>query len=203
MIINEQQFKNHDMSKLVKGAVVPRPIAWVSTVDDQGNDNIAPFSFFTVASMNPITLCFSIGSGKERASGEKDTLSNIKKTGSFVINIVSEALANQMFESSQVYQPTEDEFEKAKLSKVASDLISPKRVAEAPVSMECKLDQIVTVGEGNLVLGRLVCYHIKDDVHMTNDKVDPKKLNVIGRMAGDYTYINDFFGLPNKDLDKN
>ncbi|MRH44272.1 flavin reductase family protein [Aquibacillus halophilus] len=202
MIIDQKQFKDHDMSKLVKGAVVPRPIAWVSTVDENGNDNIAPFSFFTVASMDPITFCFSVASAKERTNGEKDTLLNIKQTGNFVINIVNETLANKMYLSSKPYQFSDDEFDKAGIKKATSNLVKSSRVSEAPVSMECELDQIVTVGEGYLILGRLVCYHIQDDIRMDNDKVDPEKLNVIGRMAGDYTYIRDFFELPNPRFDK-
>lgn len=199
MIIDHSQFSDRNMSKLIKGAVVPRPIAWISTISKNGTANLAPFSFFTVASMDPITLCFSAGEGQ---SGEKDTVANIKETGEFVVNIVSEAMANQMFETSKYFSSDKDEFVLADIEKAESKLVQPPRVAKAPVSMECKLDQLINVGTSNLVLGKLVCYHIDDEVYMEKDKVDPEKLKAVGRMAGDYTFIREFYDLPNKDLGK-
>ncbi|WP_430790079.1 flavin reductase family protein [Virgibacillus flavescens] len=199
MIIEDSQFSNRNMSKLIKGAVVPRPIAWVSSISKDGTANLAPFSFFTVASMDPITLCFSAGEGQ---SGEKDTVANIKETGEFVINIVSEPMANQMYETSKYFSAEQDEFTIAAIDKAESKRVQPPRAANAPVSMECKLDQIINVGTSNLVLGKLVCYHIDDDVYMENDKVDPDKLKAVGRMAGDYAFIREFYDLPNKDLGK-
>ncbi|ASN04001.1 flavin reductase family protein [Virgibacillus necropolis] len=201
MIINHTQFSKRNMSKLIKGAVVPRPIAWVSSIDKNGTPNLAPFSFFTVASMDPITLCFSVGGGQNK-NGQKDTLSNIRETGEFVINIVQESQANKMYETSKYFQLDEDEFEIAGLEKAESKLVRAPKVADAPVNMECQLDQIVKVGSSDLILGRLVCYHISDEMYMENDKVNPEKLKPVGRMAGDYAFIHEFYGLPNKDLDK-
>lgn len=198
LIISEEEFHDHSMSKLIKGAVVPRPIAWVSTVSSNGTRNLAPFSFFTVASMDPITLCFSVGS----ADREKDTLENIKQTKEFVVNIVSESLANQMYESSKGYAPDVDEFEVAGTEFENGDFVQAPRVKQSPVHMECELDQIIEIGEGNLVLGKLVGYHIQEEVYEETDKVDPKKLKPVGRMAGDYSYIRDFYTLPNDDLPK-
>ncbi|MBX0359763.1 flavin reductase family protein [Halobacillus sp. Nhm2S1] len=198
MFISEEEFESHSMSKLIKGAIVPRPIAWVSTVSQDGIRNLAPFSFFTVASMNPITLCFSVGS----VDRDKDTLKNIKETKQFIINVVSESLANQMHESSKRYDPDVDEFEMAGTDFEDGDFVSVPRVKQSPVHMECKLDQVIEIGEGNLVLGRLVGYHIKDDVYIETDKVDPHKMKPVGRMAGDYSYIRNFFSLPNNDLPK-
>ncbi|WP_337193776.1 flavin reductase family protein [Halobacillus litoralis] len=198
MIIREEDFQNHSMSKLIKGAVVPRPIAWVSTISKDGIRNLAPFSFFTVASMSPITLCFSVGS----ADSDKDTLKNIKETKQFIINLVSESLANQMHESSRRYGPDVDEFELAGTASEDGDFVSVPRVKQSPVHMECELHQVIEIGEGNLVLGRLVGYHIQDDVYEETDKVNPDKLKPVGRMAGDYSYIRDFFSLPNSDLPK-
>ncbi|MCA0972449.1 flavin reductase family protein [Halobacillus litoralis] len=198
MRIHKDQFQNHDMSKLIKGAVVPRPIAWVSTISRDGTRNLAPFSFFTVASMNPITLCFSVGGG----ASDKDTLANIKETGQFIVNIVSESLANQMHETSLQYSPEEDEFEKAGTQAEPGDFVDVPRVAESPVQMECELDQVVEVGTNSLVLGTVVGYHIHDDVYMEKDKVNPDKLKPVGRMAGDYSYIREFYSLPNNDLPK-
>ncbi|MBN9655602.1 flavin reductase family protein [Halobacillus sp. GSS1] len=198
MNISEENFQNHSMSKLIKGAVVPRPIAWVSTISGDGIRNLAPFSFFTVASMNPITLCFSIG----RADRDKDTLKNIKETKQFIINVVSESLANQMHESSKRFDADIDEFERAGTDFEDGDFIPVPRVKQSPVHMECELDRVIEIGEGNLVLGRLVGYHIQDDVYEETDKVNPHELKPVGRMAGDYSYIRDFFPLPNDDLPK-
>lgn len=198
MQISHEQFQDHNMSKLIKGAIVPRPIAWVSTVSESGVKNLAPFSFFTVASMDPITLCFSIGA----MDTEKDTLANIKETKQFVVNIVSESLANQMYTSSLAYQPEEDEFAIAGTKVEEGAYVKAPRVAKAPVHMECELDQVVEIGKGNLVLGKVIGYHIRDEVYQETDKVDPHKLKPVGRMAGDYSYIREFYTLPNNDLPK-
>ncbi|WP_371068894.1 flavin reductase family protein [Sediminibacillus sp. JSM 1682029] len=194
MKIEQSQFTERDMSKLVKGAVVPRPIAWVSTINEEGIPNLAPFSFFTVASMDPITLCYSVG-GSGRV---KDTLENVRATKAFVVNIVNEQLANQMNETSKAHPPETDEFSITGLAAVPGEKVSPPRVAAAPVQMECELDRIIDIGSNSLVLGRLVCFHIQDEVYMEKDKVDPEALKVIGRMAGDYTHIDDFFMLPGR-----
>ncbi|WP_077623625.1 flavin reductase family protein [Sediminibacillus massiliensis] len=192
MRIEKSQFAERNMSKLVKGAVVPRPIAWVSTISKQGERNLAPFSFFTVASMDPITLCFSVGGGDR----QKDTLQNIEETKDFVINIVSKPLANQMYETSKNFDAPIDEFTEAGLASAKSRFVHSPLVKDAPIQMECELDRVVEVGTNRLVLGKLVCYHIKEEVYMYGDKVNPEKLEVIGRMAGDYTLINNFFPLP-------
>ncbi len=196
MFIERNDFKNHEMSKLIKGAVVPRPIAWVSTLSKEGVRNLAPFSFFTVASMDPVTLCFSIGSNEM----EKDTLTNIKAMEQFVVNIVSESLANQMYESSKAYRSDEDEFSLAGTRASAGRLVQVPRVADAPISMECELDRIIELGSNNLVLGKVTGYHIQDELYQQTDKVDPYKLAPVGRMAGDYSYIREFYKLPNPDF---
>nr|WP_256522586.1 flavin reductase family protein [Halobacillus sp. A5] len=186
------------MSKLVKGSVVPRPIAWVSTISEEGVYNLAPFSFFTVASMDPITLCISVGDGER----DKDTLLNIQETKDFVINIVSESLANQMHESSKPFSRDVDEFERAGTASGKSVQVRSPKASEAPVSFECELDQIIEVGTSHLILGKLVCCHIQDDLLLEGDKIDPYKLSPVGRMAGDYSYIREFYRLPNEDLPK-
>ncbi|MCT2537742.1 flavin reductase family protein [Aquibacillus koreensis] len=194
MYISKHEFQNHDMSKLVKGAVVPRPIAWVSTIAKDGVNNIAPFSFFTVASLDPVTLCFSVAKGNDGSN--KDTLENILETNEFVVNIVSESLANQMYETSKVFDPHVDEFEIANLDVAKSEKVYVPIVADAPIAMECILSDVIKVGTSHLVLGEVVGYHIHDEVFMIPDKVDPKKLKPIGRMAGDYAHIHDVFKLP-------
>lgn len=198
MKISKDHFHEHSMSKLIKGAIVPRPIAWVSTISSEGKRNLAPFSFFTVASMDPITLCFSVGSSDK----EKDTLKNIKETKQFIVNVVSESLANQMHETSKSYPEDVDEFEVAGTPFEAGDFVSVPRVKNSPVHMECELNQIIEIGEGTLVLGTLVGYNIQEYVYREHDKVDPHLLKPVGRMAGDYSYIRDFYSLPNEDLPK-
>jgi flavin reductase (DIM6/NTAB) family NADH-FMN oxidoreductase RutF len=196
LLIGEKDFQNHTMSKLIKGAVVPRPIAWISTISQDGTHNLAPFSFFTVASMEPITLCFSIGS----ADRDKDTLENIKQTKQFIINVVTETLANQMHKSSKGFPPEVDEFHIAGTEFEEGDFVKAPRVKESPVHMECELNRIIEIGEGHLVLGKLVGYHIQEEVYEEKDRVDPRQLKPVGRMAGDYSYIRDFFTLPNEDF---
>ncbi|SIS57974.1 flavin reductase family protein [Salimicrobium flavidum] len=196
MLLHKSEFNDHDMGKLVKGAIVPRPIAWVATIDGEGRKNLAPFSFFTVASMNPLTLAISVG----EVEREKDTAFNIKESEEFTINIVSESLANAMHETSKYYDREEDEFEVAGVTEAESVYVRPPRVMASPVSFECRLTDVVEIGTSNLILGEVVGYHLRDDVYMEKDKVDPHKLQVIGRMAGDYTFVRDFFSLPNDRL---
>jgi len=201
MIIDETHFNQHNIAKLVKGTVVPRPIAWISSSSRTGIRNLAPFSFFTVASLDPVLFCISISPGIDADKvGEKDTLANIRTTGEFVINIVSEQLANQMHESSKNYEHGIDEFERAGIESKESKIVQPPCVAKAPVNMECELKRVIPTGRNHLVLGELVCFHIRDEAYMENDKVNPRKLQPIGRMATDYTWVRDFFSLPNNEL---
>lgn len=138
MMIGHTQFERRNMSKLIKGIVVPRPIAWISSIDEKGTRNLAPFSFFTVASMDPITLCFSIGTGGN-VEEDKDTLANIKWTGEFVIKIVSEPLANKMYESSKYYKSDQNEFYITGLRMEKGELVGVPKVAEALAQMECQV----------------------------------------------------------------
>jgi flavin reductase (DIM6/NTAB) family NADH-FMN oxidoreductase RutF len=201
LIFDQTELQTKDVYKLLSGSIVPRPIAWVSTVNKAGIRNLAPFSFFTVASWNPPTLCFSIGPGaNENRSTLKDTLVNIMETGEFVVNIVSLPLANQMHESGAHFPPEVDEFEVVGVTHADSKFISVPRVLEALINMECKLDRIIEIGSNHLVLGRLICYHIKDEIYLGNFKVNTQKLQPIGRLSGNYAFINEFLELPNKDL---
>jgi len=175
-----------DVYKLLIGAVVPRPIAFVSTVGTNNLRNVAPFSFFTVASSNPpvVVFCSSVP-GRDRAM--KDTLRNVLDTREFVVNIVSEDFAAQMNECSATVPPEVDEFALSGLTPAPSDLVKPPRVAESQVQMECRLLQVVTVSEkpmgGSLVLGEVLRFHVADNV-VSNFQIDPEKLRAIGRMAG-------------------
>jgi flavin reductase (DIM6/NTAB) family NADH-FMN oxidoreductase RutF len=189
-----------DIYKLMIGMIVPRPIAFVSTIDAAGIRNLAPFSYFTACSSNPPVVCFctSVRTGPRPY---KDTLYNIEATGEFVVNIVSEEFAEQMNQCSADVPPEIDEYELSGLTPVASDLVKPPRVAESKVQMECRLHQIVRVsdqpGGGILVLGEVLRFHVHEalfDDPKADYKIDPDKLNAIGRMGGPvYTRTRDRF----------
>jgi flavin reductase (DIM6/NTAB) family NADH-FMN oxidoreductase RutF len=183
---NEENFSN--VYKLMVGVIVPRPIAFVSTVSAEGVSNLAPFSFFTGISANPPVICFSPmirGSDGKR----KDTLNNIEATREFVVNVVSEDFAQQMNVCSAEFGPDVDEFVESRLTPIPSDLVKPPRVAESRVSMECKLLQVVHVSPkplgGSIVLGEVLRFHVRDEL-FDNFKVDPDKLQAIGRMGGPF-----------------
>ncbi len=170
--------------KLLIGSVVPRPIAFVSTVSIDGVRNLAPFSFFNAICGEPPVVCFSTAVRVPR----KDTLANIQATGEFVVNIVSEEIAEQMNLASGDYPHDRDEFEISGLTPVPSDLVRPPRVRESHVNMECKLMQIVEVSTkprgGSLIIGEVIRFHV-DDAIVENFRIDPDKLRAIGRMGGD------------------
>jgi flavin reductase (DIM6/NTAB) family NADH-FMN oxidoreductase RutF len=192
-----KELTEKDVYKLLVGSVVPRPIAWVSTISTEGVVNLAPFSFFNVASRNPPMLCISIGPGVgEREGTEKDTLVNIRNQKEFVINVVKSTLGNEMQKTSENLPSDVDEFEAAGLTTLDSTIVKPKRVKEAPIQMECQLEQIIQLGCDHLVIGRMVRYHINDDYYLGNYKVDLEKLQPLGRFAGNYSESREFFSLP-------
>jgi flavin reductase (DIM6/NTAB) family NADH-FMN oxidoreductase RutF len=192
-----KELTEKDVYKLLIGSVVPRPIAWVSTISTEGVVNLAPFSFFNVASRNPPMLCISIGPGVgEREGTEKDTLVNIRNQKEFVINVVPSSLGNEMQKTSENLPSDVDEFEAAGLTTLDSTVVKPKRIKEAPIQMECQLEQVIQLGSDHLVIGRMVRYHINDDYYLGNYKVDLKKLQPLGRLAGNYSESTEFFSLP-------
>jgi flavin reductase (DIM6/NTAB) family NADH-FMN oxidoreductase RutF len=184
--------------KLMVGVIVPRPIAFVSTLSADGIRNLAPFSFFTAVSANPPVICFSPmirGAG----GAHKDTLQNIEATGEFVVNIVSEDFAGQMNVCSGDYPPEVDEFVVCGLTPLPSDLVKPVRVSESKVNMECRLLQVVHVSGkplgGSLVLGEVLRFHVADEL-FSDFRIDPDKLRPIGRMGGPtYTRTTDRFDM--------
>jgi flavin reductase (DIM6/NTAB) family NADH-FMN oxidoreductase RutF len=185
--------------KLLIGAIVPRPIAFVSTLSPEGIPNLAPFSFFTGVSANPPVICFC-PMRRRGVLPHKDTLHNITVTREFVVNIVSEEFTQQMNITSAEFPPEVDEFEAAGLTPIPSDLVKPPRVKESHVHMECRLYLLVEVGgedgSGNLVLGEVLRFHV-DDQYFDDFKIDPGQLRAIGRMGGaTYTRTTDRFELP-------
>ncbi len=192
--------KHPDRYKLMIGTIQPRPIAWVSTLSASGVRNLAPFSFFTAVCSEPPTIVFCPGV-RASTSGEKDTLRNIRQTGEFVINVVSEAVAEAMNITSTDLPHDVDEFELAGVTSLSSSLVQPPRVAESPISMECKLSQIVTISEnvggGWLVIGEILVMHVADEVYIPDFKIDTLKMQPIGRLAGaGYSYTHDLFEMP-------
>ncbi len=182
--------KPQDIYKLLVGSVVPRPIAFVSSMDADGVRNLAPFSFFTVASANPPIVCFCPmmrGTANQGLQSTKDTLRNIIATREFVVNVVSEEFAEQMNACSAELPPEVDEFEISGLTPVASEVVRPPRVGESHVQMECRLQQVIHVSTeplgGSLVLGQVLRFHVSASM-LGNFRIDPDQLHAIGRMAG-------------------
>ena len=198
MTVNPASSDPRNVYKLMIGAIVPRPIAFVSTLSAEGVLNLAPFSFFTGISANPPVICFSpMIRGSDGA--KKDTLRNIEATGEFVVNVVSEEFAAQMNVCSQEFPPEVDEFAASGLTPLASEVVKPPRVAESHIQMECRLLQVIHVSGkplgGSIVLGEVLRFHV-DDAIVANFAIDPDKLRPIGRMGGPtYTRTTDRFNL--------
>ncbi|KAA0996146.1 flavin reductase family protein [Paraburkholderia panacisoli] len=161
---------------LLTSLVVPRPIAWVSSISASGVRNLAPYSHFNNCSTIPPIMHFT-------SNGVKDSVRNIKETGEFVINVVSHNFRKQMRITSAEWPTGVDEFEKAGLESVPSDFIRPERVKGARASIECKLRDIIQMGDGYMVFGDVVCFHIDDDVWV-NGRVDISRLQPVGKLDG-------------------
>lgn len=189
LTINPKEISVPKMHGYLLSAVIPRPIAFASTIDKEGNINLSPFSFFNCFSANPPILVFS-PSRKGRDSTSKHTYENVKEVPEVVIHIVNYNMAEQMSLSSCEYPKGINEFEKAGLTQVPSQMVKPPRVGEAPVAMECKVNQIIELGTGgaagNLVICEVLLMHIKEEVLDGNGRIDPVKLDAVARMGGDY-----------------
>ena len=183
-----------DVYRLMVGSIVPRPIAWVSTRSPGGGLNLAPFSFFTGVCEDPPTLCFSV---LRRDSGPKDTLRNIRATREFVVNVVSEELGPAMDLTATDVPREVDEFRLAGLTPRPGDCVAAPLVAEAPISMECRVSRLVGVGRRGggacLVLGEIVRFHVRYDLY-DDGRIDPRRLRPIGRLAGrSYARLGDVY----------
>ncbi|UPS92292.1 MULTISPECIES: flavin reductase family protein [unclassified Bizionia] len=182
-------------------AVAPRPIAFASTVDADGNPNLAPFSFFNVFSANPPILIFS-PARRVRDNTTKHTLENILATKEVVINVVSFEMVHQTSLSSTEYPLGVNEFEKAGFSMLKSDLVKPFRVAESPVQLECKVNDVIHLGTeggaGNLIICEVVKLHLEEDILDENDQINQEKLDLVARAGGSYysRAKNGFFEIP-------
>ncbi|MFT6334975.1 MAG: flavin reductase (DIM6/NTAB) family NADH-FMN oxidoreductase RutF [Halioglobus sp.] len=174
-----------DLHQYLLGSVSPRPIAFVSTIDEEGNHNLAPYSFFNAFSSNPPIVVFS-SNRKVSDNTTKDTLHNIKLNKECVISAVSHSIMRQMALSSVAFAAGESEFEYTGLTPSPSDTVTVPGVAESPVNMECKVKEIVTLGEhggaGHLIICEVQMMHIDEDVIVDN-RIDPNKIDLVGRMG--------------------
>jgi flavin reductase (DIM6/NTAB) family NADH-FMN oxidoreductase RutF len=163
--------------RLLTGLVVPRPIAWVSTVDAEGHGNLAPHSFFTVASGRPPVVLFS-------SLGRKDTVRNIEETGEFVVSVSSENLLEQVNKSSAPFEHGDDEALELGIATEPSETVAPQRVAESPASIECRLHQIVEVGHAFVVFGQVSAITVRTDVLDNNGLPEFDLLRPVSRLGG-------------------
>ena len=184
---------------LLTSIAAPRPIAWISTISLAGVPNLAAFSFYNAVAGFPPTIMFSVSYRVTREPRVKDTLRNVQEVGEFVCHVVDELVADAMILTSVDYPPEVNEFEVAHLTPVPSMDVRPFRVAEAPVAMECRVTQIIPVeGATNvMVLGRVLRFHVRQDLYRSNGLVDTVKMRPITRLGGavEYTRIGELFHL--------
>lgn len=185
--------------QLLISCVVPRPIAFVTTLSPSGVVNLAPFSFFNGVGGNPLAVMFSPCNG--RTGKPKDTVVNLRHLGEFVVNVVPHAIAEAMNETSFEFPPDVSELEACGFTALPSVHVKPPRVAESPVHMECRLIQIVPVGTGplaaNVCIGEVLCFHVANGFLSPEGTVDIEKLDAVGRMGGEwYSFTRERFRLP-------
>ncbi len=187
--INPKEIEVRKMHQYLLGSIGPRPIALASTVDANGNRNLSPFSFFNVFSANPPILIFS-PARRGRNNTTKDTYHNCKDTREVVINVVNYDIVQQVSLSSTEYDSDVDEFVKSGLTPIESELITPARVKESPIQIECKVNDVVELGDGgaagNLVICEVLRMHIKEEVMADDGLIDQDKLDLVGRMGRDW-----------------
>ena len=187
--INFSDINTVQRQQYLQGAIGPRPIAFASTIDQNGNPNLSPFSFFNVFSANPPLLIFS-PARRVRDNTIKHTLENIKEVAEVVINVVNFDMVQQASLSSVEYSKGINEFEKAGFTPIPSDLIKPFRVKESPVQMECKVIQIIETGTeggaGNLILCEVLKMHIATEVLNEKGVIDQQKIDLVARMGGNW-----------------
>jgi len=203
MDIKLNELDKKSIYKLMTSSIVPRPIAWVSTVSKDGVYNLAPFSYFAGISSEPPLIIISIG--KKDKYIKKDTLKNIEEVGDFVINIVTKELADKMNVTALPFDEGVDEFKKAGLTPEKSKFVKAPRVKESPINIECKKFQIIEIGSMGLVLGEIVNLHVKDELLTDDGYINIDNLNLVGRLGGNkYCIVNkdNIFTLPKLKIKK-
>jgi flavin reductase (DIM6/NTAB) family NADH-FMN oxidoreductase RutF len=185
--IDPGQLEPRQRHKLTIGTVVPRPIAWTSSISIEGDVNLAPFSYYTAVHSYEPALAISVGS---RDGVAKDTAANIAATGELVVNLVTEDLLERMIVTAAAFPSGIDELELAGLTPVASEVVRPPRVAESPVQIECQVMHTLRLGEppreSALFVARIVRWHVRDDLLLEGDKIDQHQLDAVGRMGGTF-----------------
>ena len=187
--INPKEIEIPKLHRYLLGSVGPRPIAFASTIDSKGNINLAPFSFFNVFSANPPIMIFS-PARSGRTNESKDTYNNVKEVPEVVINVVTHDMVHQMSLASSPYDSDVSEFEKAGFTSLASDIITPPRVKESPVQFECKVNEVVELGDqggaGNLIICEVLRIHVKESLLDENEMIDQHKIDLVSRMGGNW-----------------
>ena len=187
--INPQEYGNQQLFKLLLGGISPRPIAFASTIDKKGNPNLAPFSFYNAFGVNPSRLIFS-PSRRGRDNTTKHTFENVKEVPEVVINAVTYDMVQQMSLTSVEFPKGISEFAKSGLTPLESVMVKPYRVKESPLQFECKVVDIIEVsgkpGSGNLIVCEIVHIHLDEEVLDNNGNIDPDKIDLVGRLGGDY-----------------
>lgn len=202
MQLDFSQLPAHEAYQWMIATILPRPIAWVSTVSADGATNLAPFSFFQGVCASPPTLMFV--PVNNRQGGRKDTIRNLEAVPECVVNLVSRDLAAAMNDTAAALPHGESEFDAFNIAATPSARVRPPRVAAAPVAFECTLDRIVLIGEGplaaNVVFARIVALHVRDELLDANGRPDTSRLDLIGRAGGDdYVTTRDRFTLERPD----
>jgi flavin reductase (DIM6/NTAB) family NADH-FMN oxidoreductase RutF len=188
MQFDPNELEHTAVYKLLTGAIIPRPIGWISSISENGISNLAPFSYFNAVGDDPPHVMFAVGSNKHQ---QKDTLTNVLATKQFVVNMVTEALVEQMNTTAQAVAAEVDEFELAGLTPLKSIKIKPFRVAESPITFECELVHHYFLedhkqGGACIVIGRIVLMHFEEEVLLDNYKINLDTYQPIARLAGSY-----------------
>tara|TARA_B100001142_G_C14291287_1_gene639047 strand:- start:832 stop:1671 length:840 start_codon:yes stop_codon:yes gene_type:complete len=187
--IDVQSGETAKLYQYLSSAITPRPIALVSTIDEDGNKNLSPFSFFNVFSINPPILAFS-PVRRVRNNTSKHTLNNVKKINECAIALVTEEIAQQVSLASCDFDNKTNEFKKAGLTEIKSEIITPSRIKESPINFECKVNDVISLGDeggaGNLVICEVLKIHIQENILAEDDTIDPFKLNIVSRLGGSW-----------------
>ena len=198
MEFDPQNLEQSAIYKLLTGAVIPRPIGWISSISEDGILNLAPFSFFNAVGDDPPHVMFSTVRGNDT---NKDTLNNVLATKQFVVNMVTEELVEQMNMTSQPIPSNQSEFDLANLTPIASIKIKPPRVKESPITMECELVHHYTLenhktGGATIIIGRIVMFHVDESVLLDNYKINLETYKPVARLAGsNYSKLGEIFSI--------
>ncbi|MDM8532910.1 flavin reductase family protein [Anaerolineales bacterium HSG25] len=200
MELSPKNLSTKELHKLMTSTIMPRPIGWISSIDEAGHINLAPFSFFNIVCPNPPHVLFCPGI-RRQTKLPKDTLTNVKTTGEFVVNIVTESLAQAMNTSATELPPTENEFELAGLTALPSVHVKPPRVAESPINYECRVVHIYEVGQqagnGSVVIGEIVHIHVNEAIVSDDLHIEIAELKPIGLLRGsNYCRVTDQIEIP-------